>query len=91
MEKFSTEYFHKLANDLKFDLSDEEIEDTFQTKTTDQVKKSTLSGIYSKFKSASQEYIEIEKQIEEYQKLVPYCMRTHFSVYGTKYYIDKMK
>ena len=27
MEKFSTEYFHKLANDLKFDLSDEEIED----------------------------------------------------------------
>ena len=26
MEKFSTEYFHKLANDLKFDLSDEEIE-----------------------------------------------------------------
>lgn len=32
-----------------------------------------------------------EKQIEEYQKLVPYCMRTHFSVYGTKYYIDKMK
>ena len=31
MEKFSTEYFHKLANDLKFDLSDEEIEDTFNT------------------------------------------------------------
>jgi hypothetical protein len=28
-----------------------EIEDTFQTKTTDQVKKSALSGIYSKFKS----------------------------------------
>ena len=27
MEKFSTEYFHKLANDLKFDLSDEEIEE----------------------------------------------------------------
>ena len=27
MEKFSTEYFHKLANDLKFDLSDEEIKD----------------------------------------------------------------
>ena len=26
MEKFSTEYFHKLANDLKFDLSDEEID-----------------------------------------------------------------
>ena len=25
MEKFSNEYFHKLANDLKFDLSDEEI------------------------------------------------------------------
>lgn len=27
MEKFSTEYFRKLANDLRFDLSDEEIED----------------------------------------------------------------
>lgn len=27
MEKFSNEYFHKLANDLKFDLSDEEIEE----------------------------------------------------------------
>ena len=27
MEKFSTEYFHKLANDLKFDLSDEENEE----------------------------------------------------------------
>lgn len=27
MEKFSAEYFRKLANDLKFDLSDEEIED----------------------------------------------------------------
>lgn len=26
MEKFSTEYFRKLASDLKFDLSDEEIE-----------------------------------------------------------------
>lgn len=26
MEKFSSEYFRKLANDLKFDLSDEEIE-----------------------------------------------------------------
>lgn len=26
MEKFSNEYFKKLANDLKFDLSDEEIE-----------------------------------------------------------------
>lgn len=26
MEKFSTEYFRKLAGDLKFDLSDEEIE-----------------------------------------------------------------
>lgn len=25
MEKFSNEYFHKLANDLKFDLSDNEI------------------------------------------------------------------
>ena len=25
MEKFSNEYFHKLANDLKFDLSDDEI------------------------------------------------------------------
>ena len=25
MEKFSNEYFHKLANYLKFDLSDEEI------------------------------------------------------------------
>ena len=24
MEKFSNEYFHKLANDLKFDLSDQE-------------------------------------------------------------------
>lgn len=27
MEKFSTEYFRKLANDLRFDLSDEEIEE----------------------------------------------------------------
>ncbi len=27
MEKFSNEYFRKLANDLKFDLSDEEIEE----------------------------------------------------------------
>lgn len=27
MEKFSTEYFRKLANDLKFDLSDQEIEE----------------------------------------------------------------
>lgn len=27
MEKFSTEYFRKLANDLRFDLSNEEIED----------------------------------------------------------------
>lgn len=27
MEKFSTEYFRKLAADLKFDLSDEEIEE----------------------------------------------------------------
>lgn len=27
MEKFSTEYFRKLASDLKFDLSDEEIEE----------------------------------------------------------------
>lgn len=27
MEKFSNEYFKKLANDLKFDLSDEEIEE----------------------------------------------------------------
>lgn len=27
MEKFSTEYFKKLANDLKFDLSEEEIEE----------------------------------------------------------------
>lgn len=35
--------------------------------------------------------LEIEKQIEEYQKLVPYCMRTYYDVYGTKYYIDKMK
>ncbi|WP_434062822.1 Asp-tRNA(Asn)/Glu-tRNA(Gln) amidotransferase subunit GatC [Ileibacterium valens] len=26
VEKFSSEYFRKLANDLKFDLSDEEIE-----------------------------------------------------------------
>lgn len=26
MEKFSTEYFRKLANDLRFDLSDAEIE-----------------------------------------------------------------
>lgn len=26
MEKFSTDYFRKLAGDLKFDLSDEEIE-----------------------------------------------------------------
>ena len=26
MEKFSTEYFRKLANDLRFDLSDQEIE-----------------------------------------------------------------
>lgn len=26
MEKFSSEYFRKLAGDLKFDLSDEEIE-----------------------------------------------------------------
>lgn len=26
MEKFSTEYFHALANQLNFDLSDEEIE-----------------------------------------------------------------
>ena len=26
MEKFSTEYFHGLANQLNFDLSDEEIE-----------------------------------------------------------------
>lgn len=26
MEKFSNEYFRKLANDLKFNLSDEEIE-----------------------------------------------------------------
>lgn len=26
MEKFSTEYFRKLASDLKFDLTDEEIE-----------------------------------------------------------------
>lgn len=26
MEKFSTEYFKKLANDLKFDLSDADIE-----------------------------------------------------------------
>ena len=25
MEKISNEYFHKLANDLKFDLSDDEI------------------------------------------------------------------
>ena len=29
MEKFSTEYFHKLANDLKFDLSDEELKKDF--------------------------------------------------------------
>lgn len=35
--------------------------------------------------------LEIEKQIEEYQKLVPYSMRTHFNVYGTKYYIDELK
>lgn len=27
MEKFSTEYFRKLANDLRFDLSDQEIAD----------------------------------------------------------------
>lgn len=27
MEKFSSEYFKKLANDLKFDLSEEEIEE----------------------------------------------------------------
>lgn len=27
MEKFSTEYFKKLASDLKFDLSEEEIEE----------------------------------------------------------------
>lgn len=27
MEKFSNEYFKKLANDLRFDLSDEEVED----------------------------------------------------------------
>lgn len=27
MEKFSTEYFRKLANDLRFDLSDAEIEE----------------------------------------------------------------
>ncbi|WP_323090896.1 Asp-tRNA(Asn)/Glu-tRNA(Gln) amidotransferase subunit GatC [Allobaculum sp. JKK-2023] len=27
MEKFSNEYFRKLANDLKFDLSNEEIEE----------------------------------------------------------------
>lgn len=27
MEKFSTEYFRKLASDLKFDLSDAEIEE----------------------------------------------------------------
>lgn len=27
MEKFSTEYFRKLASDLKFSLTDEEIED----------------------------------------------------------------
>ncbi|UNT95669.1 Asp-tRNA(Asn)/Glu-tRNA(Gln) amidotransferase subunit GatC [Allobaculum mucilyticum] len=27
MEKFSTEYFRKLASDLKFSLSDEEIEE----------------------------------------------------------------
>lgn len=26
MEKFSTEYFRKLANDLRFDLNDQEIE-----------------------------------------------------------------
>lgn len=26
MEKFSSEYFRKLANDLRFDLNDEEIE-----------------------------------------------------------------
>lgn len=34
---------------------------------------------------------EIEKMIEEYQKSVPYYMRTHFDSYGTKYYIDKIK
>ncbi len=27
MEKFSTEYFRKLANDLRFNLSDQEIEE----------------------------------------------------------------
>ena len=27
MEKFSSEYFRKLANDLKFEVSDEEIEE----------------------------------------------------------------